>query len=1776
MSDQYGGRDANPEIQHEGEKDNTSDHKVSYSESQLEPSMHQPSSAIKSFPESEAGIPASPTGGQLSVERRPNDGSYPYALGGKNSIEEDERKQPHVEWQRDDASGASLQEQIASQDPENVSTMSSSGEHAKILAMGQESGDAPFSTQSVDPQPSVKLMEGKVPQRNGLAMLGVFDRTNSFPDVPPGPYSESRSCMQSASEAADVIDEDQGYSGAVFDRRPYPFSHGSTNDIPEDPFGESQNYKGDDLYAQLETMQLGNVNTPPDEEARFEEGLPLVPSESQISGNASDNSDSRARSKIVKNASENEVSNDPESPSTQENLFRPQPLDRKTTNQVLDSLHYAPQSKTHDTPESAEDARSTSGEVAGSSSNIISQAFEEEQATQLNTEAKDEDLAAVWQAALDDDELLEEETPNDPSKLFDDGGEDFLSDGKGGLQAELIPSSPFLLESNPGERELRATASTDIPTHSRQLSESKYSPAPLAYPQVQNFQSHVSKQSSSDQRQAFPPAPNSFSGSMSAPGGFGGSIQQPAYRHLSNSRPQIHTSTQSFADKSKGGYTSPYDLPVDVTRPKKRNYTQQLRPGTSSSADTSRPPPPPRSSSMFNSGSPVVEAYPSMPSGLSATRSVQPAQTPATAPKHSGGAGGFFEDLPTIRTRPSSQVTKPSLPGQQISSPLQGPLGPPSQSQASFQPSKALNPSPREQTYGLIPPERASLYGSVPHQKPGGPPYPAVNSRYSPAPTSQTNVPPPRMRYAASPSGGSRIPLSQDRPFQPRTSSPLAQNEARPQQQPPSIMPNSTTLIQDMQPPLRDEVSEQPEHNATIDSSVGPKTSQASQPSPSTLPSRYAPVNNSSMPAYSINNSESDQPPVMNLWFETQPQKHQDLVPPRRSQTQSPGAIRSHHPPTGSQDLYQRPASVNDQAAPQQTILPTISRTYQSSLRSKGLSQSLEYIKPTDGREHDSLERWKGCPIVQFGFGGTLVTTFPKHIPRYASGRSEPLMKCSPGEVKIKSAKSLALHDNIWNFPGPLRSKNKKKDVLDWLQQRIVQFEEKYAQLGTSPVLRDPRTRQREKILLWRIIQVLVEHDGVLEGKADADKSVRAILSPSMAEGETDGLPPSSDARLLGISRSAGSSNLSDRSDPQDLEALRRILLEGEREKAVWHALDRRMWAHAMLISSTMDRVVWKQVLQEFIRQEVKSFGENTESLAALYQIFAGNWEESVDELVPPSARAGLQLISKAAGPGPTRNALEGLDRWRETLTLALSNRSQDDGKALIALGRLLSGYGRVEAAHICFIFAKSSRGFGGSDDPAVNFTLLGADHLQYPYDFNRDLDSILLTEVYDFACSVLTPTGTAITSPHLQAYKLYHALLLAEDGHRLEAQQYCEVITSTLKSTTKRSLYYHDLLFETLEDLVNRLRQAPSEGSSSWMSKPSLDRVSGSFFSKVNQFIAGDDSDADSAASGKGANYAAGPFASVSGDTPILSRSSSSTDLHGSHPTAPPLHLGTATASRYAPGGQYAPQGQYTPRSSLENNGGPSMEFGRPSQHDSLRATGPLPYSLPNLSRPSSSGNTYHQPPQTRTRAVQQPQGYAPRSGSYLPTPPSHPKLMPEAPPQELSTSLYESQAYRETPPLEAEPPQNIFEPYQATPTETSHAYSPPSHQSQPSDYQHPNSSYAPTVTVNEPSNYNLDHATTGYEPPSISTHLDSQYAPDSSNTQADEESPIYERSRKDSYMDSDGDDDFAARAAAVRKREQAQKDREADDAFRKAAEADGACSFRSSFLLNQSLMFP
>ncbi|KAF2262893.1 hypothetical protein CC78DRAFT_545407 [Lojkania enalia] len=1337
---------------------------------------------------------------------------------------------------------------------------------------------------------------------------------------------------------------------------------------------------------------------------------------------------------------------------------------------------------------------------------------------------------SMWDLALDDDFLPDTETAVPTFELGDDEG--FLDD---------VP--------------IQATEDTALPTQANGTA-NRYAPhisqepghAPNAFglqgPQFTNLSQLAQKQPATATTASY------------------GAYGQPSPYPQEPERPALTSSAQSFADKAKGGYHSPYDLPEDIVASRKRPA-----PRHHSTAATPQPAAPPRSSSIASTGPPRA-AHPSnmSTSSLSPPSSSHSMQSPITSMPPSvpsnpapskAPSNDFFAELPiTSKPKPSGRYTP------QQNAPFSPHAPPPHHAPPQFPPKERTSswsslrnevfPDNNNLISQLQQPERlpvfpdqpmapsrtnslpvsplasapipSTRYSPVPPttvHAPGvryspAPPAPASNARYSPAPPSQAAQGPTHTRYVSEPPSGPSRPSSQ--PYAPRTSSPLAfhtlpqdqqdQSQTLPehavQQAPGHHVMHSADGIPRV--PFRrhlegvSEIEEQ--EQATFQTAAGPTLARSETP-----PLRSSPSSTVGSPRKRSNYT---------------PQYHSgapaNMPSPQRSQSQSPGATMKS--PLYRVSSLDRPASGPVLSSP--TVPFGAQHTGQKGLNTiphkRHISHDFQCIPPTDERVADPLERWKGCPIFAWGLGGTVITSFPKQIPRYGGGSSIPMMKCSPGEIKLQNVReALPLSEDVTKFPGPLKSKNKKKDVSAWLGKKIESLENHINTPGLDQSIGlDALKRLEEGILLWKIMQVLVDNDGHLENNATAEAAVRKVLS--LGDGDSGSkMEPSfaTGADLIGNLRSNTVAQ-AEPIDPKALEELRTLLTKGDREKAVWHAVDQRLWAHAMLLSSTLNKDVWKQVVQEFVRKEVKKVGRNNQALAVLYEIFAGNWDDCIDELVPASARAGFQMVS-TDGAGSAQNVLKGLDKWRETLALVLNNRSDGDVAALLSLGRLLAGYGRVEAAHICFIFARSATYIGGVDDPQSELVLVGTDHRQYPLDLGIDLEPVLLTEVYEFALALGAPNGSHVI-PHLQSYKLAHAYTLAEYGHKTDAQAYCDAIAYAIKSTTKLSPYYNASFIACLDDLSKRLSQSPKDGSSSWISKPSMDKVSSSLLSKFNSFIAGDDEDV---ASNHSAGNDVGPFAKIAGNTPNLSPAPSNADIYGAYagyggPPAPPAPAN----SRYAPSNVYAPRNsldqdrsRYEPqaRPSLESNG---SSLGGQKASDSYTPS-------PQFSGPYTPSQAQFSPPS------QQPQ--APKAHTYTP-------LKAE----NAATTASYGTPYQPTPPAEETTPS--YEGYE--PPTTNFDAQPPSPPTEPTSAA---ASYGAQSISYEPPTGSYEPPTSSYEPPTYQPY----------NPDEDEKSSVKDVPKK-SFIGNDDEDDIATRAAALKKQQKAEADRQADEAFRKAAEAD------------------
>ena len=1335
-----------------------------------------------------------------------------------------------------------------------------------------------------------------------------------------------------------------------------------------------------------------------------------------------------------------------------------------------------------------------SSALHGSNAEMENDVFKTSEPVEMEA-PKNDDLAEMWKAALGDEEFLE-----DPTHI-DAGGDFSVNEDDSFANEQWLREHTENLSKASEVHDSNLFSQSELSTHSNQ------GPGSAQFGST-NIASRA--------------------------------VAQPQTQHL----PSLISRAESYSDKSKGGYHSPYDLPITLTKARKRpSINPSLTTTGSNLGRTISNVPPPRSSSITEypsqiatpveglspdtsiSGSATQRLPHSRPGGVnSALHPKQPpppnilrkasndffADIPIAPKQRQGSTGGRYVPSGLTRTTtapPSSSQLSQNLLVQR--EPQGRPFAPPpvqilraEHSPPPEMPSvtakQITSPLTQPPRYSPAPSQvstQASTYSQVP------PMPPSRTNRYSPAPSLASSAP-----KENDSSGRVGVPQAMQaaQPYAPRTSSPLTHGSALP------CRPGVEEAESSRQKVDTNSEPDSKGHSQIMSGSVPdqPRNASGTAYGESEAVSQHRQERNKtqtppSMPTSAINSPNRSYIPEKAQLIPSE----RKTSPNRKEQVQSSRSMASEPP---YNPLQSEPSVSSHTYVPE---APTTVRV-SSHQRRRTITQGLEFVRPADSRAADPLERWRGCPIFHWGLGGSVLLHFPQQIPRYGTGHGIPTIQCNPGEVTVHSIKALnPLSQSFSSFPGPLKGKGKKKEISSWLEATINSMTAELESSNLDNLLPpDLRQRMEEKILLWKVMQILVDHSGALEGNSEVNEAVARVLAESEPANSMT-LPTQENAREP--------THQGDHASPQVIKEIHSNLLQGEREKAVWYAADQGLWAHAMLISSTLRKDVWKQVIQEFARQDVKKAGESAESLAALYQVFAGNWEESIDELVPPSERAGFQMIRKDT-VNPARSALQGLERWRETVRLIMNNRSNEDHRALNALGKLLASYGRPEAAHICYLFAGSLSKFGGADNPQTEVVLLGADHLNQKLDLDLNLDAILLTEIYEYALTLAS--SSAPTLPYLQMFKLRHSIVLAENGYRNEALQYCDAISAAIKATSRPSPYYHSNLITQLDDLSKRLSKSPKDSSSSWIPKPSMEKVSGSMWAKFNSFVAGDDGEKTSENSNLGAPDNIGTFTSLTGTPPNVPLQAASTihPLYSSNPqqtqnfVPPSISRYTPVSSQVNPSSVHAsPVGLITQL----RGASPSQTYQSGTQPANVATLSTNPQVSHDIASPYPFNSTQSQSHFVPT--VPQTPG---NDGPYIGITPMSVDVTEQTPIQ--TTSRFDDSR------------QSYF----PGGSKLNH----PSIQSKGEDG--PVNNTENDSTILSPADY--IPPSSSYEPPSYQP-----YVPEADN-EKEQQTDI--RKAK-SMVDDDNDDDLIQRAATLAKDQKSQADKVAEDAFRKAAEADG-----------------
>lgn len=423
--------------------------------------------------------------------------------------------------------------------------------------------------------------------------------------------------------------------------------------------------------------------------------------------------------------------------------------------------------------------------------------------------------------------------------------------------------------------------------------------------------------------------------------------------------------------------------------------------------------------------------------------------------------------------------------------------------------------------------------------------------------------------------------------------------------------------------------------------------------------------------------------------------------------------------------------------------------------------------------EEDFEYRRGGFPIVNFGFGGRMITMIPRspHRVRGAVNLSVP------GSIVFSNLKDIVEPPLSANsFPGPLFQatkpvKAKAKDIAKWLDDNLV----KLNQVREISVLDEESiSRIEDRKILFKLLKLLVENNGVLDGNPELEKSVRELLLPQTLSLQTEG------SQSFGVTASqlaAPTALQSNVADPNALatynlttdflRSVRTLLLQGDRQGAMRKALDNKMWGHALLIASSISPTAWRDVVEQFVRTELRETGsKDIDSLRFLYGVWGGEGLDCVNELLPPINRM-VSSVNASTVPQAPRFA-----SWKESVGLVLLNKgSMDCSPALIGLGSALVKEGRVEAGHVCFLLTKFAAKFTAPDIPETHYSLIGSD-INHGKESYVGLVPILLSEIFEYSQSKFAPEGF----PHLLPYKLWHAWALADYGHTDLAERYIPI----------------------------------------------------------------------------------------------------------------------------------------------------------------------------------------------------------------------------------------------------------------------------------------------------------------------------------------------------------------------------------------------------------------
>lgn len=316
----------------------------------------------------------------------------------------------------------------------------------------------------------------------------------------------------------------------------------------------------------------------------------------------------------------------------------------------------------------------------------------------------------------------------------------------------------------------------------------------------------------------------------------------------------------------------------------------------------------------------------------------------------------------------------------------------------------------------------------------------------------------------------------------------------------------------------------------------------------------------------------------------------QPLVPPPATHQVTPGA-----PPPASLNL-ERSNQQHSEAGPRQYAKPIPPQT---------VGHVSTTVAPEPPVDNEALAR-RQFPAFRWGVGKKSSAVVP---PAIAFGGSNTHVKVvNASDVVLDSGHLTKFPTQIMGLKGPVKSK--KKELEKWCAEKVNKLQSDMEGRATYSA------RNEHKVVLWKILQILLKSEGsIAKAIQESLQEIRTILHPGvqpLAPQEENAFTKASDMYNSAMSMPKPHGKPKDPYSvasfgPDELKSIMGEIEVGNREGALRRAMEKHLWAHALIIAGSLGADHWHRTVMEFARSEVKANATpSAKNLAFMYRVFSG------------------------------------------------------------------------------------------------------------------------------------------------------------------------------------------------------------------------------------------------------------------------------------------------------------------------------------------------------------------------------------------------------------------------------------------------------------------------------------------------------------------------------------------------------------------------------------------